>query len=180
HIVRLKAASETGASGEGTATAGSDSGNTMQWTYTGDAAQKGFGQPRVMINFTDRFSNGEYFADRGSSVDLTAAQQKAIQRAITQPDLKAPRQFAAAAPAAAPVPAAPAAPVVVTQLKSEALRNAITEFKAEQKNPYPQIYASTGEYVTATGETFVPVMLYIPKAACIAGDNLTFSGTLEA
>ena len=57
----------------------------------------------------------------------------------------------------------------------------IEEFKAAAKNPYEnQGFATWGEYVTPSGDYFVPVMLYVPKSAGLNGEQqVTFFGVVE-
>lgn len=148
---------------------------TMLWTYEGDSSQKYFNQPRAQIRFVDRFGNSDFKADR-SGVDLASAQQRAITAAITQPNLTVAPTFAAPAP---PPPAfvemAPAAPTVQSELTTDAYKTAVADFRKSGKSG---IYASTGEFVTAEGETFAPVLVYIPKSAAPAA-NSTFFGVIE-
>ena len=154
---------------------------TYIWTYEEDAAKKFFNLPRIQVRFTDRFGNSEFRAERGGGVDLVAAQQRAVAASITQPNLTEPPAFTAAAPqqtapAPAPVAATPAAPAVQTELTTDALKNAVAEFKKSGKSASP-VYATTGEYVTTTGVTYAPVSLYLPKSA--PGANATFFGVVE-
>src|ERR1044071_4822295 len=56
-----------------------------------------------------------------------------------------------------------------TELTTPALQKAVEDYKASPKGA--TAYATWGEFVTGSGESFVPVMLYIPKSS-----NLTVSG----
>lgn len=153
----------------------------MTWTYEGDPAVAMFGQPRATIRFVDRFGKGVFRMERGT-FDPKKSQEKAIQAAIKQPNLTvAPSAAAHAAPAAAPVAPVAAAPAaVVTELTTAALQTSIDEFKAAAKNPYEgKLFATTGEFVTAEGVTFVPVMLFVPKAAAVPATGLTFFGQVQ-
>lgn len=148
--------------------------STITWTYEDPAI---FGSSRAQIRFIDAMGRNEFKIER-PSFDVNAAQARAMAKVITQPNLTSAPAPAAAAPAAA-APAAPAAPVAVTELTTDALRTAVAELKAATKNPYEnKAYVTWGEYVTAQGETFVPVGLYVPKAAGISGD-VTFFGVVE-
>ncbi|SRR5581483_11447519 len=155
------------------------------WMYEGDSAQKWFGAPKAQIDFLDQFNTGEFHVQRGK-VDLNAAQQKAIKAALVQPDLTAAPKFNAApapppAQAAAPAaPAAPAPPAYATTFKTPAYQTAVSEFEAAKANPYKNLFVSWGEYVTPQGEYFVPVELYVPKAAGVdPASELTFFGVVE-
>jgi len=150
---------------------------TINWIYEGDESNVMFQTPRAKISFVDRFNNRDFKMERGA-VDVAAAQQRAIERFITQPNLTAPPTYAA--PTAAVPPAAAPAPVV-TALTTDALKTAVTEFKAAAKSPYSrQVYATWGEYVTGDGDTFVPVQLYVPSSLGLtAAQSLTFFGVVE-
>jgi GWxTD domain-containing protein len=154
---------------------GADEAMAMQiWFYEGDAAKKLFGVPKVEFRFADRYGNQEYSFDR-AGIDINGAKNKVIAASLTQPDLTKAPDFSAPA-AAAPAPAA-----VAIGLSTPALKTAVDEFRGVTANPYDkQLFASWGEFVTATGETFVPVMLYVPKSAPYASQqNLTFFGEVQ-
>lgn len=155
----------------------------VQWVYEGEDAKTTFGTTRALIRFVDRFGNQEFKLERGS-IDLNASQGRALTRSIVSPNLTAPPVFstpAAPAPAVAPVPVAATSAGVTTALTTPALATAVNEFKAAAKNPFEnKAYATWGEYVTARGEYYVPVLLYVPKSAGITGDqNVTFFGVVE-
>jgi GWxTD domain-containing protein len=160
---------------------GADVSQWTQWVYEGDEAREIFGIQRALLRFTDRMGTGDFKAERGS-IDLPTAQQRAIAKSITQPNLTV-------APAAAPAPAAaavaapapvPASPMIQTQLTTASLTAAVDEFKAAKTNPYAKsVYASWGEYVTPGGEYFVPVLLYVSKSAGLPASGLTFFGVVQ-
>src|SRR5687768_2806451 len=153
--------------------------NWIQWIYEGDDVKNVFLVPRATIRFIDRMGTEDFKVERGS-VDLNAAQNRAIARMILHPDLTAPPKYASAA-APAVVRAAPVMAAATTALSTPALVTAVNEFKAAEKNPYEsRAYATWGEYVTAQGEYYVPVMLYVPKSSGITGDqDVTFFGVVE-
>lgn len=143
------------------------------WIYEGAGAQEIFGVTPARVRF--KRANAIVRLER-SGIDLNAAQARAVAKPITQPDLKTAPVMAAAP---APQTVAPAGPVVVTELTTDALKSAVAELKAAAKSPYEnKAYLTWGEYVTSYGETFVPVGLYVPKAAGISGD-VTFFGVVE-
>jgi len=156
---------------------------TLIWHYDGEEMKDFFNTNRATIRFVDRLGNGEYKIERGS-VDLNAAQQRAIVKAIKQPDLTAapasaaPASAAPAMPAAAPVAQTPA---MQTELTTESLKAAVNDFKAAAKSPYEkQTFASWGEFVTPAGTYFVPVMLFVPKSAGLtSSQSLTFFGVVQ-
>ena len=149
---------------------------TIQWTYEAEDARAIFDAPRAQFRFIDRLNADQFKLDRGR-VDFAKAQQRAIDRSITQPNLTVAPAAVVAAPAPVAAPVAPAAPVVVTALTTEAFKAAVAEAKSA-KNPYKGA-ASWGEFVTSYGETFVPVGIYIPKSAGLTGPDVTFFGVVE-
>jgi GWxTD domain-containing protein len=148
---------------------------SVTWIFEDASTKDVFGIARAQIRFVDRLGRNEFKLERGS-VDLAAAQSRAIARTIAQPNLTAP----SAVPAPAPAPAAaPAVPAIVTELTTDALKSAVADFGSTSKNPYAnKAYATWGEYVTSFGETFVPVGLYVPKAAGISGE-VTYFGVVK-
>ena len=147
-------------------------GATIEWTYEGDDAKALFGTPRAAVRFVDRLSNQQYKLDR-ARIDFNRAQQAAIERSITQPNLTSVPAAVAATPAPAPVQETPAAPAVQTELTTEAFRAAVAEGKDRSG------HATWGEFVTAQGETFVPVGVYIPKSAGLTGTDVTLFGVVR-
>lgn len=151
------------------------------WTYEGNEARELFGQARAPIRFVDRQGKSDFTLERGG-VDIASATNKAITKSIAQPNLTAASLAASGAPAAAAasVPDEPAAPVVQTELTTESLKAAVAEIRGAAKNPYEgKAFATWGQHVTAEGEYFVPVQLYVPKSAGLSTENLTFFGTVQ-
>jgi GWxTD domain-containing protein len=156
------------------------------WTYDGEAARNSFNVGRAQVRFVDRFGRDDFQLER-SGVDYSGAQRRVVEAAIKNPMLTAAPAFAAsAAPAPVAAPAAGAPPVpetpsVQTELTTESLKNAINELKNARKSTAGK-NASVfwGEYVTAEGEYFVPVQLYVPKTAGVnASTNYTFFGLVQ-
>lgn len=149
----------------------------LEWLYEGDLAKSIFGSTRAEVRFMDRSGTKRFVYER-TRIDLTKAQQRAIELAIKQPGLTVAPLFGVAT-APAPVAEIPAAPMVATSLTTDVLKSAVTEVKAAAKNPYDgKAFLKWGEYVTTEGEYFVPVELYVPKVSGITGE-LTFFGVVE-
>jgi GWxTD domain-containing protein len=152
--------------------------NWMEWTYEGGDTNAVFGASRVTIRFIDSMARGSYRLER-SSADLTAAQQRAVQRMIVNPNVE---QTLLSAPAPAPGPETQTQTQTQTGVSAlQTMGTAVSEFKAAAVNPYEnKAFVSWGEYVTALGEYFVPVLLYVPKSAGLAVDEaVTFFGVVE-
>jgi len=151
--------------------------NWINWIYEDATTKEIFGVGRAQVRFVDRFSRDEFKLER-SSIDFAKSQARMIAKTITQPDLKAAPTLAAAAAQAPQPAAAPAAPVIQTELTTDAFKSAVADLEAK-KNPFDnKAYATWGEYVTSYGQTFVPIGLYVPKASGISGD-VTFFGVVK-
>jgi GWxTD domain-containing protein len=157
--------------------------SAQRWTYEGPEARELFGQARAQLRFVDSKGKEDYTIERGG-IDVSAAQQKAITKSLKSPNLTVAPSFAAAAtpaPAGGAMPVPEAAPVVQTELTTESLKAAVAEMKAAAKNPYEnKAYATWSESVTAEGQYFVPVQVYVPKTAGLnASQSLTFFGVVQ-
>lgn len=135
----------------------------QSWIYEGEVAEKAFAIPRVEISFVDRMSRGD-FRMQAPTFDFSAAQNRAIARLITHPNLTLADIDKPLAPP--PPPAPPAAP---TTLKTAAFETAVADAKAgkAQSKGASLTYA---QLVSPAGEYFVPVAVYVPKSAGLTAD----------
>lgn len=161
----------------------SDRRNSYQvWVYEGDHVRQLFNVPRAEFTFVDRTNTEEYGLERGGPIDVAAARKRVVASYITQPQLTRAPEFASVPMAGAAI-AAPVAVTVpaVTALTTPALAAAVAEVKAATANPYANAaFATSGEFITADGQTFVPVLLYVPKGSpASASQNVTFFGVVE-
>jgi GWxTD domain-containing protein len=146
--------------------------SSQVWLYQGDDARKLFGVPRAEFKFIDYSNNGEYHLERIGSTDVAAWRRKVIASHIKQPELTKAPEYGGGGSMAAPV---------VTALTTPALASVIAEVKAATANPYANAaFAAWGEFITASGEYFVPVSLYVPKTSPAASaQSATFFGVIE-
>ena len=154
--------------------------NTYQiWLYEGEHVRQLFGVPRAEFTFVDRTNTQEFGLERGGPIDVAHWRKKVVASYITQPQLTRAPEFTTVPMGGTAVSAAPVA--AMTALSTPALASAVAEIKAATANPYAgRAYVSYGEFVTAQGDYFVPVSLYVPKASPVAGEgNLTFFGLVE-
>jgi GWxTD domain-containing protein len=144
------------------------------WLYEGDAAQKAFGVPRVTFTFVDQLGNGD-FRLTNAGTDMNTAQQKAIAASITQPGLTAVP--VAGQPPSVPQPAAAAA-TPTNVLKTAALETAVTEAKSGKVAT--NVNALFAEFVSPSGESYIPLQIYVPAAAGLGADAAdTIFGVVE-
>ncbi len=146
----------------------------MTFSYDGDLSVKLFGIPRAEFTFHDQFNDGTFKLVSPPGVDLTAATNRMLMSFVTQPALtKVPTFPAGGAPTAA-LPAAPVAGV-----KTPALESALADAKAGKASNHGAAFAYA-EFVSPAGDPFVPVVVYVPSSANIAGDGAdTIFGTVE-
>ena len=149
------------------------------WLYEGENVRQLFGVPRAELTFVDRTNTEEFGLERGGPVDVAAWRKKVNAAYITQPQLTRAPEFTSVPMGGTAVAAAPV--VVMTTLTTPALASVVTEVRGATANPYANnAFASWGEFVTTTGEYFVPVSLYVPKSSPAAtAENLTFFGQIE-
>jgi GWxTD domain-containing protein len=147
----------------------------MKWTYDGANTQQYFGKGQVDLNFHDQYSDGEFKLVQ-RDVDLTTARQRAIEAAITQPQLteapssqRPPDQM----------PAAKTRAATDRAVKSAVLEAALVE--AQTGKPASGDAAlSYAEFVSPSGDSYVPVQIYVPAAAAAgARDADTIFGAVD-
>ncbi|HYO78992.1 MAG TPA: GWxTD domain-containing protein [Thermoanaerobaculia bacterium] len=152
------------------------------WEYDQAKSPLPLGQPLAEIAFIDQYGSNDWKIDRVPRTDPGRVFEQVSRSYVTQPGLTELPTYATAAAAPAPVAAAPvavAAPVVpaVTGLTSEELRAAVTAASAAPASD--SLFLTTGEFITPTGEHFVPVQLWAPKSAGLTGGSeVTFFGTV--
>ncbi|HEY5610551.1 MAG TPA: hypothetical protein VIL97_05045, partial [Thermoanaerobaculia bacterium] len=114
---------------------------------------------------------------RATKIEANTLLQKAVAYFVVNPDLtEAPKRVAAVPKA----PAAPATPAVSTAFKTEALAAAVEQCRSAAKNPFKEIALTYGESITAIGDHYVPVQLYVGKNAGIdATQPLTFFARID-
>lgn len=148
----------------------------MVWSFEGESAQKLFAVPRVEMTFHDQYNNGE-FKLMQPLVDMTAATNRVLTGALTQPGLTKAPAFPPAGQAATQKPAPPPPPVA--GVKTPALEAALVDAKAGKGANHGAVFAYA-ELISPAGESFVPVQVYVPASAGIAADGAdTIFGAVE-
>ena len=143
------------------------------WEFEQAKTPLKLGQPLVEVAFIDQYASNEWKIERVLRTDYASVFERVARSFVTQPDLTA-----------VPVYAESTAPVLTTVapragITAEPLRAAIEEARARKDASGP-VFLNYGEYVTPTGEYFVPVQLYVPKATGLAADSkVTFFGMVE-
>lgn len=138
------------------------------------------GQPVVEVAFMDQYATNEWKMERVVRTDYTSVFDRVARTYITQPGLTELPHYSAATAAAVPAPAAmQAAQAGIGSFKTDALRVATEQGRAAT-TPSDAVYLNYGEFVTTEGDQFVPVQLYVPKAAGLnAGADVTFFGAVQ-
>jgi GWxTD domain-containing protein len=139
------------------------------WIYEQAKTPFDIGQPVAEIAFIDQYGNNEYKIERTPQTNYVALFETVAGSFVTGAG-NVP-QVATTRTAAPPTPAA----VVL----SESLRAAVDQARSAAEAPQT-IFATWGEFVTADGEHFVPVQLYLPEREGLAAEaGYTFFGTVE-
>ncbi|MDQ3281140.1 MAG: GWxTD domain-containing protein [Acidobacteriota bacterium] len=152
------------------------------WQYEQGEIKIPLGQPNAEFGFVDQYGSGDFKLEIVPRTDYKAVFDRVANSYITQPKLSEVPTYTAAAPAApaaaAPVAAAPAAAANTDALTNETLRSAVTA--ARNAKASDVLFLTTGEFITGTGENFVPIQLYAPKSAGLTVETpVTFFGVVE-
>ncbi len=151
------------------------------WFYEKPAVSLGPAASRVP--FVDQFQNGTWSIERGTGVDIVDITRKVQQATIVSPNLtEVPKaQPAPAARQTLPVTPPPASTAAgIGAFKTESLKTAIDQFKAQKTGPSKSVSVSYTELLSPAGDYFVPVQLYIPKSAGLTAEQVTtFFGTFD-
>ena len=133
----------------------------MKWTYEGADTQKYFGKSEVELTFRDQYSDGQFKLVQ-RDLDLAGPRRRAIDAAITQPQLTSvPSSQATGSTVSSEVTAPQASGSAV---RSPLLEAALAEAEAG-KSPKGAAALSYAEFVSPSGDSYVPVQLYVPAAA---------------
>ena len=158
---------------------------THAFIYEKDRIPAWADQKLMRIEFVDQNRMNTYRIGHSPDTNVNRAIDRAIQASIVNPTITEPPTYAAGAaqqmPASTP-PAAmtPAGPPVLTDFQTPELKTAVTNFKTSKTSPYKDVYVTYGEFVTANGDYFVPVQLFVPASSGLTADqSLTFFGVVE-
>jgi hypothetical protein len=144
------------------------------WEYEQAKSPIVLGQPLVRVVFIDQYGTNDWKMERTVDTDYNTVFESIATSYVAQPDLREVPAFevaSAPAPAAAPVAAAmPSA----SALKTDAFRDAIEKSRGGEAQ---NLFVTYGEFITPSGEHFVPVQLYVPGTA--PATEVTFFGVVE-
>ena len=164
---------------EGGTTGIGEDARSETWIYEKEKLPK-WAPLELEFVFLDRFASGEYKLGRGKT-NVNDMFAKAASSSVVNANATA----AKAAPQQQPqkvetvvVPGVEATPAKV--FKTESLKVAVDEFRTAKSNPYKNAYITYGESITAEGDYFVPVQVFVPRDAGLAANaNLTFFAVVE-
>lgn len=158
--------------------------NGMRQTWTYDPAKiqwkklaEAVGTTPLSIVFVDPSGSGDFRFDRSAKVDYQALLAKVAAIYTVQPNLTSLTQTTTTTTTTTTKTTAPA---VLTQLKTPAFQAAVDAVKAGKNELAKDSAVGVAEFVSPKGDYFVPVSLYIPKAAGLTADSIdTFFGIVE-
>lgn len=153
------------------------------WTYDQVKTTVDLGQPIAEIAFIDQYASNDWTLERTARTNVDDLVKRTVRSYIVSADLTEAPSAQAPAPAAQQLsaPTTPAPAAEIGAFTTASLRAAVDEFKALATNPYKdKVFVTYTEFVSPTGEYFVPVQLYIPKSANLTADSVTtFFGVIE-
>lgn len=139
---------------------------TEVWIYESDRVPVFLKLENFELTFRDDLSSGRFRAAR-APFNLNEAMNDAAEAAVKHPNLTEVPDYTTTPPAAAAQVvevSVPAASITApTEFKTASLRAAFTDFKAAKTSPDKDVFVTYGEFVTSTGDYFVPVQLYLSK-----------------
>jgi len=148
------------------------------WTYASDKKPKFVDRKDFELIFSDERGGGEYelaITPRSNPETFFGAAVKAYN---LRPELMEVPTYATAEPVGGS--GAPAVATRNTTFRDSSLKAAIDQLRADKKMNTGPAHLTWGEFVTPTGEGFVPVSLYVPATAGIpAGTKMTFFGIVQ-
>ncbi|MGH9459401.1 MAG: GWxTD domain-containing protein [Thermoanaerobaculia bacterium] len=131
------------------------------------------------VVFTDEYGMNNWRLGRSSRTDITGIMDQAREYFVFQPKLTEVPTFDTPAPAVAETTTIPASEIKTT-FTSQGLADAVAAFRAAETSPYQNVYLSYGQYITADGDYFVPVQLYMPANDAVAPEaSMSFFGVVE-
>jgi len=142
------------------------------WIWDLGKSNLKLGQPKVELIFVDQYDSNEWKLDRLPSTDPLVVFERVAKAFIFDPGANDVPAFVDPSTVAA----RPAARMTFT---NDALRAAIDEIRAGKAGS-PNLFVTSAEFVTPTGDQFVPVQLYAPIGTGLeANAAVTFFGAVE-
>lgn len=170
---------QSGVSAGGVDNARGEKAPSEVWFYEKENRPAVAGDIDFEVTFIDYYGNNDYRMVMSGKRGVNELLMQSRDYFIAQPDLDAvPDYSMAAAPATVE---SVVVEEVSTEFESDYLRAAYEEFKAAAADSNEgDLHLTYGEFITPTGQYFVPVQIYIPGSAGIdASGEMTFFGVIE-
>jgi GWxTD domain-containing protein len=162
---------------------------TQTWIYERERVPS-FAKTRgsLEIPFVDQNSTNTWKLGSSPQTNVNDLLKSAVTARIVSPALTAAPKFDTPKQVAqVSVPAPQVTPsttttttTTITTFRTPSYQTAVDEFRAAKSNPYKGLSLSYGEFVTSSGEYYVPIQLYVPGSAALPADKpLTFFGVVE-
>jgi GWxTD domain-containing protein len=157
------------------------------WIYEQAQTRINLGQATAQVAFVDQYGTNDWTLERTGRTNIAELLNRGRQSYVVSPNLTEAPQIATTAtpqpqPQQLPTAATPPATDTLAAFKTESLKMAIAEYKAAKADPFKdkRVGITYTELLTPAGDYFVPVQLYIPKAANLTADAVTtFFGLIE-
>ena len=145
---------------------------TETWVYEHDRALPFGDQSTATLVFTDPDSLGDFRLGQSPDANPTAIYKAAVEAAI------APGRVIVGAPQYQ-LPGESAVGAAVSNVSDGSLHtpglvDIVARMRTATELPYNGVYLSWGEFVTSTGESFVPVQLYMTRLPTLSARPATF------
>ena len=144
------------------------------WVYEHDRSLDFTDQKTVTLVFVDQDSLGDYRLGRSPDTNPTAIFKAAVDAAV------APGKVVVGEPQyhIGDMTGAAVSNVADSSLHTPGLVDIVARMRTATELPYNGVYLSWGEFVTSTGESFVPVQLYMTRLPTLSARPATFFGTV--
>ena len=159
---------------------------TETWVYEHDRAIPFAPTPVVTVYFVDQASTGDFRLGRpadSTDSNVEGIYRLAVASSISLPDLKPPSGMVTVGEpqyhmgATSGVGSA-LGTMAEGSLHSPALIDAVERMRGATELPFKGVYLSWDEFVTGSGESFVPVQLYLTRLPTLPARPATFFGTV--
>ena len=148
------------------------------WVYEHDRTLAFSPQKTVTLVFVDQESIGEYRLGRSADTNPSAVYEAAVKAAIVSPGMVSAPENPGGAAATSRSIGRTVSSVTDGSLHSPALVSLVDRMRRATELPFKGAYLSWDEFVTSSGESFVPVQIYMTNLSALPAHPAAFFGTV--